>query len=65
MVQQKADVYLHSALDRTAVEAAHLRPAEDLAHTLTSIATTVRLQHRREATVCVMPYGQLTVPQLS
>jgi hypothetical protein len=57
-------VYLRSSLDRASVEAAHLRPTDDLAHTLTSIATTVRLQHKREATVCVMPYGQLTVPHL-
>ena len=64
MVQQKADIYLHSNLDRAAVESAHLRPAEDLAHTLTSLATTAKLQHRREPTVCVMPYGQLTVPTL-
>ena len=62
MVQSRADVWLHSTLDRLTVESAHLRHAEDLEATLSALSAAIRLEHNRDATVCVMPYGQLTVP---
>jgi nickel-dependent lactate racemase len=62
IVQAKADVYLHSSLTRRDTASAHLLYAEDVEHTLASLATTTQLRHKRQPTVCVMPYGQLTVP---
>ena len=63
MVQARADVYLHSTLAPSVVESAHLRPAEDLDGTLAGLREAVGRDHGREATLCVMPFGQLTVPR--
>jgi len=65
MVQARCDVWLHSSLDRAAVESAHLRFAPDVDGTLASILAAKRAELGREPSVCVLPYGQLTVPRLS
>jgi nickel-dependent lactate racemase len=62
MVQARCDVWLHSALPRETVERAHLRYAPDVDATLATIIAERRTALRREPAVCVLPYGQLTVP---
>jgi nickel-dependent lactate racemase len=62
MVQARCDVWLHSSLDRAAVESAHLRYAPDVDETLAHIIEERRRDLGRKPTVCVLPYGQLTVP---
>ena len=64
MVQARCDVWLYSSLDRATVEAAHLRYAHDVNDTLAAIIAEQRHTLGREPTVCVMPYGQLTVPRV-
>ena len=63
MVQARCDVWLHSSLDRAAVESAHLRFAPDVDGTLASILAAKRAELGREPSVCVLPYGQFTVPR--
>lgn len=65
MVQARCDVWLHSSLDRAAVESAHLRFAPDVDGSLAAILNAKRAELGREPSVCVLPYGQLTVPRLS
>lgn len=65
MVQARCDVWLHSSLERAAVESAHLRFAPDVDGTLASIRDAKRAALGREPSVCVLPYGQLTVPRLA
>jgi nickel-dependent lactate racemase len=64
MVQARCDVWLHSSLEREAVESAHLRYAPDVDGTLDSIIASKRAELGREPSVCVLPHGQLTVPRL-
>jgi nickel-dependent lactate racemase len=64
MVQARCDVWLYSALPRETVEAAHLRYSADVDATMTRLLETKRAQLGREPTVCVLPYGQLTVPRI-
>jgi nickel-dependent lactate racemase len=64
MVQARCDVRLHSKLDRATVESAHLRHAPDVDATLAEIIAQRRAAIGHEPSVCVMPYGQLTVPRL-
>ncbi len=64
MVQARCDVWLHSSLDRATVESAHLRYAPDATSTLASLIEEKRTALGREPTVCVLPYGQLTVPRV-
>lgn len=63
MVQARCDVWLHSSLDRASVESAHLRYAPDVDGTLAQLIASQRAELRREPAVCVLPYGQLTVPR--
>jgi len=65
MVQARCDVWLHSSLDRATVESAHLRFAPDVDGTLARIIGEKRAALGREPSVCVLPYGQLTVPVLA
>ena len=65
MVQARCDVWLHSSLDRATVESAHLRYAPDVTSTLASLIDEKRTALGREPTVCVLPYGQLTVPRVA
>ncbi len=62
MVQARCDVWLHASLPRETVEAAHLRYAPDVDGTLARIIDERRAALGREPSVCVLPYGQLTVP---
>ncbi|MHB8376711.1 MAG: nickel-dependent lactate racemase family protein [Dehalococcoidia bacterium] len=64
MVQARCDVWLHSALPRETVEAAHLRYAPDVDRTLARIIDEKRAALGREPAVCVLPFGQLTVPMV-
>ncbi|MDE3096309.1 MAG: nickel-dependent lactate racemase [Chloroflexota bacterium] len=65
MVQARCDVWLHSSLPRETVEAAHLCYAPDVDGTLEQIMGERRAALGREPSVCVLPYGQLTVPRLA
>ena len=64
MVQARCDVWLHSSLDRATVASAHLRYAPDVTATLASLIDDKRVALGREPTVCVLPFGQMTVPML-
>jgi nickel-dependent lactate racemase len=64
MVQARCDVWLHSSLDRATVESAHLRYTPDVTSTLASLIAEKRAALGREPTVCVLPFGQLTVPRV-
>ena len=64
MVQARCDVWLHSSLDRATVESAHLRYAPDVTSTLASLIEEKRTALGHEPTVCVLPFGQLTVPRV-
>jgi len=55
MVQARCDVWLCSTLDRATVESAHLRWGSDV----DAVVGELSAGGKR---VCVMPYGQLTVP---
>lgn len=63
-VQARCDVYLHSSMDDATVESAHLRPAAGVSETLAALVGEQRASLGREPSVCVLPYGQLTVPVL-
>jgi nickel-dependent lactate racemase len=65
MVQARCDVWLHSSLDRAAVESAHLHYAADVEAALASMISAKRAQLGREPTLCVLPHGQLTVPRVA
>lgn len=64
MVQARCDVWLHSSLDRAAVKSAHLRYAPDVRSTLAAITGGKSAALGRQPTVCVLPFGQLTVPRV-
>ncbi len=64
MVQARCDVWLHSSMTREVTESAHLRWSENVDATISALRGAIEMEHNREATICVMPYGQLTVPQL-
>ncbi len=55
MVQARCDVWVHSSMDRATAESAHLRWAGDLDAVVGELAAGGK-------SVCVLPYGQLTVP---
>lgn len=65
MVQARCEVWLHSSLDRATVESAHLRYAPDVTETLAGMIVDKRAELGREPTVCVLPFGQLTVPRVT
>jgi nickel-dependent lactate racemase len=64
-IQSCFDVWLHSAIGRATVEAAHLRYAPDVTDSLAAIIAAKRAALGREPTVCVLPHGQLTVPRVA
>lgn len=65
MSEVKADCYLHAALSAEDVGRAHLKPAPDISQTLATLVEAYRGRNGgREPRVLVLPYGQLTVPQL-
>jgi nickel-dependent lactate racemase len=57
LIQRRAEIHLHSALDETTVRAAHLIPCPD-------IAATVRAKSGPETRIAVLPQGPLTLPYL-
>jgi len=60
LIQQKAEVRVHSTLPAEALEACHLRPCPDI-----GAAVTGRLrQLGPTARVAVLPQGPLTIPYL-
>jgi len=65
MVQQRADVYLCSSMSRETTESAHLYYCPDVGETVERLRQRHRAKHGdQEPTICVLPYGHLTVPQL-
>jgi nickel-dependent lactate racemase len=65
MVQARAAVWLYSTMERETVESAHLHWSPDIDSTLTGLIAAAELESGSEARVCVLPFGQLTVPQLT
>ena len=57
LIQRRAEVHLHSALDDAEVRAAHLIPCRD-------IAATIRAKARTGSRIAVLPQGPLTIPYL-
>jgi len=65
MIHRRADVYLYSSLSPQQCAAAHLRRCEDVASTVQELRQRFRSENGgREPTICVLPHGHLTVPQL-
>jgi nickel-dependent lactate racemase len=65
MVHRRADVYLYSSLSPEQCAAAHLRRSEDVGRTVEELRRLIRSENgAREPTICVLPHGHLTVPQL-
>jgi nickel-dependent lactate racemase len=64
--QVRADCYLHSSLGPEEVRRAHLKPAADVTETVAALCRAYRGENGgSEPKVLVLPYGQLTVPQLA
>lgn len=65
MVQRRADVYLYSSMSRQTTESAHLQYCADVSETVRELVDRRRNQSGgQEPTICVLPHGHLTVPQL-
>jgi len=60
MIQMKADVYLYSSLKKEHVEAAHLRPVEDM----TSLISKLAEKYGPGCRICVLPEGPHTIPYI-
>ena len=61
MIQEKADVYLHSTLDDATVKRALLKPAgEEVDQLLIKLIE----KYGNQARVCVLPEGPQTIPYL-
>lgn len=66
MIHRRAEVYLYSSLSPEQCAAAHLRRSEDVGRTVAELRGRFRSENGgREPTVCVLPHGHLTVPQLA
>jgi len=61
-VQRRVRVLLHASLSAPDLRRSHLEPAPDVSATLTALVREHRRAHARAPRVCVIPYGQLTVP---
>ena len=61
IIQRKAEVYLYSSLDPTAVRAAMLEPTNDIAATLAQLLD----RYGADARIAVLPEGPQTVPYLA
>ena len=66
MVWERAEIHLYSAMSREVVEdEAHLHYCADVSATVAALAEEFRRANGgREPAICVLPYGQLTVPHL-
>ncbi len=65
MVHRQADVYLHSSLSPEQCAAAHVRHSDDVGRTVEELSRRLRSQNGGpEPTICVLPHGHLTVPQV-
>jgi len=58
LIQRRAEIQLHSALDEDTVRAAHLIPCRD-------IAGTVRSRLQPNTRIAVIPQGPMTIPYVS
>ncbi|EDY16276.1 conserved hypothetical protein [Chthoniobacter flavus Ellin428] len=58
LIQRRAEIQLHSALDEDTVRAAHLIPCRD-------IAGTVRARLQSDTRIAVLPQGPMTIPYVS
>ena len=64
MVQRKAGVYLYSSMAPEVARSAHVIPCDDVSATVRELARRHRTEHGTEPSIAVLPYGQLTVPQV-
>ncbi|HSI12650.1 MAG TPA: nickel-dependent lactate racemase [Chthoniobacter sp.] len=58
LIQRRAEIQLHSALDDATVRAAHLIPCRD-------IGASVRARLQGQSRIAVLPQGPLTIPYVS
>ena len=61
MIQQKADVYLHSSLENHVVEKTLLRPAGNLEKLVEKLVR----KYGEGARICVLPEGPHTIPYIA
>jgi nickel-dependent lactate racemase len=64
IAQARADVWLHSDMSRETTERAHLRYCEDVQATLADLCQAYE-RNGGEASLLVLPHGQLTVPRVA
>ena len=66
MSQVKADCYIHSSLSAEDVRRAHLKPAPDVSQAIAALRKAYRGKNGgQEPRVLILPYGQLTLPQVT
>jgi nickel-dependent lactate racemase len=66
MAMVKAESYLYSSMKPSLVEKAHMRPCKDVSKTVSELVKRYqRVDGGREPRVLVLPYGQLTVPEVA
>ena len=66
MIHRHAEVHLYSSLPPEQCAAAHLRRSEDVARTVSELRQRFRSRNGgRAPTICILPHGHLTVPQLT
>lgn len=63
MVMVKAETYLHSSMKPALVRKAHMIPCKNVSKTVNDLRKRYRKRNGREASILVLPYGQLTVPR--
>ena len=61
LIQQEAEVFVHSTLPETALRAAHFTPCEDVGQTIAAELA----KRGPDATVAVLPQGPLTIPYIT
>ncbi|MGQ9572600.1 MAG: nickel-dependent lactate racemase [Dehalococcoidia bacterium] len=65
MVQVKAEVYLYSSLSPEQTKRAHLKYCPDISQTVSTLCEDFRRKNGgKEATILVLPFGQLAVPRV-
>ena len=61
LIQRKAAIHIHSSIPESAIRAAHLIPAPDIAATVASL----QAKHDKPLKIAVLPQGPLTIPYLA
>jgi nickel-dependent lactate racemase len=65
MVMVKAETYLYSSMKPALVRKAHMIPCKNVSRTVNDLRKRYRNRNGREASILVLPSGQLTVPRVS